>query len=271
MRLIGNDIKEAEKTMDMYITDSVRNVMEHPSCPGFIQALKNAQISNEDAEKLWRILIAAYRKQYEALKNPQSAVAAVPAFQEFARIAGEGTLLDTGNEELALWTGGYEMSLLAQKLGYCTLEKTIIGKILDTTKITSLWNVESKLWNEISREFVDRYTKKVVHIYFRTLDELSVLLRQEVPQLEAKKTVIHWHPIYNNGLTGGVLNACSEVGLDGRAINIEARNQGFTDVKKAGDALQEMLRTKPYTFNMSAYKSANFNFFEPSRPPFALY
>ena len=162
------------------------------------------------------------------------------------------------------------MSQLARKLKYCTLEKTVIGSLLDTTIITSLWNLEEELWNAISRKFVEGYDKYVAHVYFRTLNDLSVLLKQEVPQLKAKKVAVHWHPIYNNGLKQKELTErLSEVGTTGDAINILSNNSGFGSLEEAGKALSDKLKTVNPQINQQAKESANSRFLKPNQPPFA--
>lgn len=265
-----NRISNARSTMDCFITTAARNLEEHPSCSFFVGKLENL-IGSDTAVELWKLMLEGFREIYRApaLANsgPQT------KFDIFAEQAAGAGLLDTGGEQLALWSGGFDMSMIAQNLGHCTLEKTTLGALLDATEITSLWNLEAKLWNAISRTFVNSYTGTVAHIYFRTVDEASVLLRQEVPALNAKFPGIHifWHPIYYNRLTAkDVYIKYSEVGRNGEAVNIEFTNRGFDDKDFAVKALQEKLHALADPHD-PALKSANSPSFNPNRAPFAFY
>lgn len=263
-------ILNAQSTMDPFITDPTKDSKKHPSFLVFVKELET-HIGADAAAALWKLLLEGFQ---EIKSAPDPADARYHTkFNAFAKEAACKNLLDTKGEELALWSGGFDMSIIAQNLGHCTLEKTILGRLLDTTEITSLWNLEAKLWNAISKEFVDSYHGTVAHIYFRTVDEASVLLRQEVPALEGKIPKVHifWHPIYRNGLkSGGVCTQYSEVGILNNAINIDSKNRGFECKEKACEALQEKLRVTGLK-DKRAIEAANSPLFQPNRAPFALY
>lgn len=265
MRLTKNeDIENAKRTMDVYISGAKEDYINHPSYSQFLAAMGSG-FDATTAKNLWTLLMEGLREKYECETEDK--------LESFAAEAGANELLSTGTDELALWTGGFDMSRIAQLLGYCTLEKTIMGKALDTIAITSLWSCECKMWNALSRQFVKGYHKDKAHIYFRIMDETSVLEKQEVPQLrEQECNKIYWHPVYYNGSkASGLLNQYSEVGIDGRAINISDKNAGFSDQKKAGEALQEKIRAYPFKYNEKSFLHANSSFFDPKRVPFALY
>lgn len=256
--------------MDCFITSPTRNPKEHPSFSAFVGGLAQS-IGADTAAELWKLLIEGFQ-EINSAPDPADTHYHTK-FNAFAQESAHLKLLDTRGEQLALWSGGFDMSSIAQKLGHCTLEKTILGRLLDTTEITSLWNLEAKLWNAISQTFVNSYTGTEAHIYFQTVDEASVLLRQEVPALREKLPSIHifWHPIYQNRLISeDVCNRYSEVGINGRAINIDNKNRGFDKEENACEALQEMLRVAGLT-NSKASQSANSPLFNPNRAPFALY
>lgn len=189
MRLKKTDEDNAKKTMDIYITNENSDIKAHPSYRRFVDELKKAGTNEDTSEELWEMLISGFRDMHN--RGDSS------GFERFAKISAELGLLSTGKEELALWSGGFQMSILAQKFGYCTLEKTIIGKILDSTPFTSLWDAEKNLWNQISTEFINAYEGTVVHVYVQVGDDASVLSRQEIPQLKkmGKDECVHWHPI----------------------------------------------------------------------------
>ncbi len=266
MRLTDDDKKKYNiNEMDKFIYDSKRtDYHNHPSYDTFMKALQG-ECSEEQAKKLWKLLLEGLREQYNNKKSSK--------LNEFAAEAGKCGLLSTGKEHIALWTGGFDMSRIAQELGYCTLEKTTIGSILNTTPLTSLWECEAKLWNELSRVFVQTYDGNEAHIYFRIMDTNSVLERQEVPMIKLKQnTIIHWHPIYcTNPLTSIVLHKYSEVGIDGNAINIEQNNSGFIIQEMAGQALQEAIRRISINLNIKSFEHANSPWFKPDRVPFASY
>lgn len=265
MRLINQaDIDNAKITMDVFITGGRGDYTNHPSYQKFVDVLTEG-CDEATAARLWILLMEGLREKHGTGREN--------LLETFAVDTGAMGLLSTGREQLALWTGGFDMSRIAQLLGYCTLEKTIMGKALDTIAITSLWSCECKVWNVLSRKFVEGYKQNTAHIYFRIMDETSVLERQEIPQLQAQGcNRIFWHPVYYNGSQAeGLLNQFSEVGLHGDAINISERNVGFSNQEAAGKALQEKIRNCSYKYNEKSFKNANSPFFEPNRAPFAFY
>lgn len=265
MRLTDErDIERAKQTMDVFISGGEKNYVQHPSYQRFVTAVERG-CSLNIAKDLWILLLEGLREKYETQAETKLAF--------FAEEAGRNGLLSTEGEELALWCGGFDMSKIARELGHCTLEKTIIGEALDTIPITSLWGCECKMWNELSKKFVESYQGNRVHIYFRIMDETSVLERQEVPQLIRQGCeVIKWHPIYYNGsIAQGLTSRYSEVGINGQAINITEKNVGFSSQKEAGIALQEKLKQYPLKYNEMSFLHANSRFFDPNRAPFAFY
>ena len=105
-------------------------------------------------------------------------------------------LLDP-SDRLALWSGGIAISQYARKLGYCCLETTRAGEMLDSAKLynldKSLWN----LWDYLARAFVDQVRGYEVHIFVRNIDRKSTLLQVEVPHLLTmeRDLQIKWHVI----------------------------------------------------------------------------
>ena len=83
-----------------------------------------------------------------------------PEFEQFANQL-RALLIIPGGRELALWSGGIDLSIFSYEKSRCPLEQTVLGKLLNTMPITTLWNLEAPLWNITSRTFEmcirDRY------------------------------------------------------------------------------------------------------------------
>lgn len=294
MRLTGQQVEEARNSLDPYITGDDKIVVDHPSYERYKAQLVEAGKAPAVIQTSWELLIEGFRALFKSPEHQKSEAEDRSFFLDFSEYVGEQGFLDTNGKPLALWSGGFDMSRIAQRMGYCTLEATVIGKVLDSTALTSLWNLESKLWNEISREFVERYIKKyedkkqtpIVHVYFQTVDMKSVLERQELKQLSEARAEggLRFHPIY---LSGGaavrgeipddkLFSVYSEVGrgpnYDSINLNEPGKgpvNYGITWKECAQEALQEKLRQRPYCVVRRAIESANADSFNPRRAPYA--
>lgn len=207
-------------------------------------------------------------KQDKATKNYRSFLQGIvrstnPEFQLFASKL-QDLLTIPENRELALWSGGIDLSMFSYENGHCPLEQTALGGLLDALPITTLWNLEAPLWNIISRTFVKNYNRIPVHVYFRVLDNVSVLLRQELPLIQKQNpsVAIHWHPVFNYP------SGKAEVGRDGNAIT--GLGHGIDDMEAAAELLIAKLGTVSYKANKQAFERANSDYFDPTRPPFAI-
>lgn len=178
--------------------------------------------------------------------------------------------LSTGSKELALWSGGYDLSLFSSQSEKCPLEQTKLGRLLDTLPLTTEWKLEAPLWNVISRTFVMSYTGKDFHVYIRTIDTESVLLRQEIPMIKNKND--HWHIFYNNGTQfskiGYIIN--KDGSLSPKAINIDQLPNGYNR-ETAFELLRQMLHSSQYKTNKQSYDQVIGKEFPQYRAPFALY
>lgn len=180
--------------------------------------------------------------------------------------------LSTGSKELSLWSGGYDLSPFSSKLGKCPLEETKLGKLLDTLPLTTEWKLEAPLWNIVSRTFVKSYRGTDFHVYIRTIDTESVLLRQEIPMIKKMGIRDHWHIFYKNG------SEFAKVGYtrnrDGsmapHAINIDQLPSGY-DEETAFELLIQVLHNAQYTTNKHAYDQVILKEFPEYRAPFAYY
>lgn len=207
-------------------------------------------------------------KQKRANENYMSFLRGVvrstnPEFEQFANQL-RALLIIPGGRELALWSGGIDLSIFSYEKSRCPLEQTVLGKLLNTMPITTLWNLEAPLWNIISRTFVSQYGRLPVHVYFRVLDNASVLLRQELPLMQKinPSVAIHWHPVFNYPI------GMAEVGVHGEAITESGR--GIDDMKAAAELLIAKLGAASYKANREAFERANSDYFDPKRPPFAI-
>lgn len=137
-------------------------------------------------------------------------------FTRIVEIAAEHLRVPDG-KSLALWTGGIQVSRQLQKAELadklCVLESTNFGEILNTVPVTRNWIREEGLWNLISKKFVEQYEGEWVHIYFRNVNEVSILFAQELKELKKKNVKVVWHPLITlpNGELREVLNISSSV------------------------------------------------------------
>lgn len=268
---------------------------EHPAYPVFLQKYSAFCPADENhIMGVWNELIEGYRIQ---LKNAEDAlkkatnreylntVNSNPHFRNAVDIIKrDGGVRVPANEKLALWSGGYALSVAIRDMGFCTLEKTPFGNILDNLWVTWDWKREGGLWNILSAAFVEEYEPgREVHIYFRTVDEMSVLYEQELPMIMGgPERQVVFHPIYNQG------TVISEVGWikeEKRAESIVlspnncafrylSRNLGAqmssTDTEfEPYKALLDTLKRQNIKANRQVYLSYRSDKFIPGRAPFA--
>ena len=279
-----SEIKYAREHMDNFITapKDAESSLNHPSYTKFRE---QTELNESEGKKIWSMLMKSCNAVYQAQNAGASTDGSEQElFQDVVEAIAQNELLSTNGKELALWSGGFDMSLIAQEMGYCPLEVTPFGKFLNTTAITSLWKVEAKLWNALSKKFVEKYNipdvgKKAVHVFFATVDDASVLLRQEVPQLDQDKLkyVVHWHPIcWTNPHGTTIINRYSEIGIvdNGALINIAQYNRGFVNgasgmsEKAAFECWKNKLKSLNPEYTRRARVSTSLDL---NLPPFALY
>lgn len=195
------------------IDDPENKALTHPYYDEFNAAcrIKLRIVDEAKIQILWKNLLKGYNAQglrvIEAKHNADTIVDYLTIINnntifidwvnDICNICRDALTVEAG-KQLALWTGGYDVSKLAQSLGFCTLETTLLGGIMNTLRVTADWNQEEALWNILSKKFVQIY-QGVVHIYFRNVDELCVLFQQEIPMLKIKTPPIGvvWHPLVN--------------------------------------------------------------------------
>lgn len=284
-----NDFTQEQRTIISEIMERNEEACKHPFYSEFVK--KYMDFSHKDETHIrdvWNKLIEGYRIQ---LGRAQSALNTATNEEYLDTINGNEHFInavamiqrDAGlvvpeGKELALWSGGYGLSLQIRSLGMCPLEGTPFGNLLDTLKVTWEWKREGGLWNILSAAFVGGYEKgRRAHIYFRIVDEMSVLYVQELPMLmrDADRVIV-MHPIYQQG------TQTAEVGYDRSAkrvmsIGVNKENcvfaykaQEFNEsVQEAYDALTEMLGREGYAANKIVYLNYRSDKFKPGKAPFA--
>lgn len=293
MKTTERDFTQAEIKIISEIMAGNEEALNHPYYPKFKEAYaKFCPKGEAHIAAVWNKLIEGYRVQ---LANADLAMTKTtnrdylntvnnnPHFLEAVEmIRDDGGLAVPAGQELALWSGGYALSLAIRKMGYCPLEGTPFGGLLDNLKVTWEWKREGGLWNILSAAFVGGYERgKRAHVYFRTVDEMSVLYEQELPMLtQDEERVIVMHPIFQQGTD------TAEVGynFDARtAMAIEVARKSNVFAYKARDlkkgirdrgflpyvALLEMLGRQGYAANEKVYLNYRSDKFIPPQAPFA--
>jgi hypothetical protein len=176
----------------------------HPEWTIFNQEMKKYVAKESTIENLWSLLIHGIDLQVQMNKAGKKKDEN-HYYSTFTQLLAEGGLLQRmPNEELALWSGGFELSIYAQSHHYTTLEKTRAGKILDILLLYPTWEPLGPLWNTLSKIFVENAQNTTTHVFFRVHDPKSVLERQELKQIRQlacspELRTIVFHPIINRG------------------------------------------------------------------------
>lgn len=270
----------------------IQRVLAHPYYNHFKEAcITGLQIDEGSVQDLWVLLMEGYYIQQSVVDHAKDHPGTIekyldrlndnPKFEKFVDQISQLGGISTNDKDLALWTGGYAVSLKARKLGFCTLEGTVFGGILDTLPITDRWECEAALWNLLSRKFVEKYTGSTVHIYFRNVDELCVLFCQEIPMLADKSGIdVIWHPLitYPNGKLGEVGYIKSNKSF--LHIPVDNDNRVFVQSSRTllhttesflpFEALEGGLKTSSPQSNRMVYETFRSRTFCPDRPPFAV-
>lgn len=187
---------------------NVTQIGAHPEEAMFLSMMNMLGVANDDAMQIWLTLLEGF--QIQDFLNEAATIGIVGGQfftnneirednELFAQVArAVRPLLNVGNL-VGLWSGGFDLSQYAQSIGCTTLEESPFGFILDSLYLTNSWARLGPLWNIISREFVDVAISQGAefHVFLRTYDISSVLIRQEVQQIKklGLGNKIFWHPI----------------------------------------------------------------------------
>lgn len=309
MRLSDRDLNMYKnngtaKTMEASIENFETEARNHPFYGQFVKEFRNKlNIQEEQSDKLWKKLLQAYKVQGKRVPGirENNNITTIDQYMtaindnkdfkdwvdEVCSLCGNALKVPEGNE-LALWTGGYAVSKEAQDLGYCTLEKTLLGDIFNRLPVTVNWDREEALWNILSKKFVSQYKGKRVHIYFRNVDEYCVLFLQEIPMIKEKHPPIEvvWHPLITNhnqiSEVGYVRENTGFMGPNGTmqiktcAINLDKNNRLFCCKSDQIDenkipfiALAQQIRKASPVENNFTLTHFRSEIFHPDHAPFA--
>lgn len=283
-----SDFTQKQRDIISGIMERNEDACTHPFYSEFVEKYRDFSHKDEKHIKgVWNELIEGYRIQ---LGRAQSALDmdtneeyldTINGNEHFinavAMIQRDAGLAVPADKDLALWSGGYGLSIQIRRLGMCPLEGTPFGNLLDTLKVTWEWKREGGLWNILSAAFVDGYKGKRAHIYFRIIDEMSVLYVQELPMLmRDPNRIIVMHPIYQQetmteevGYDRSAKRAMS-IDIDKKSCVFAYKAQNFNEnVQEAYDALTEMLGRGSYAANKLVYLNYRSDKFIPGRAPFA--
>lgn len=307
MKIKGREFNEQEiASMEKIIDDGdTGRYTSHISYPEFVNKCRQNSMGNK-ANDLWRYLLDGFRIQKpmhekasdkikalldanpKALELPEGTYETflheITDNQFFVQVVEliEDNLKVPAGKEMALWTGGIQVSRQLQTPGLadklCVLESTGFGEVLNTVPITGTWIREEGLWNIVSRKFVEQYTGATVHIYFRNVNEVSILFAQELVELKKKKVKVVWHPLVTlpNGELREVIDvSASTAYVDVDKIHIsfagETQNDSFEKaMKDAFEAWENKIKVSSPIANSRSLKgcySHNYAFF---RPPYAV-
>lgn len=281
--------------------EKIRRMKAHPYYNHFKKScFTGFRIDEESAKDLWVLLMEGYYRQNQVVAGLAQELEQKLAegkkvtmidylnklnqnedFIEFVEQISRHRGLSTNGKELALWTGGYAVSLEVRKLGFCTLEGTVFGGILDTLPITDRWECEIALWNLLSKKFVEEYTGSTVHIYFRNVDELCVLFCQEIPMLAEKSGInVIWHPLITR--SGDKLEEVGYIKSNKTFPHISVKKDNRVFVQSSQtllhttesflpfEALEGGVKTSSPKSNRMVYETFRSRTFCPNRPPFAV-
>ncbi|MEV8565065.1 DUF4157 domain-containing protein [Streptomyces sp. NPDC051322] len=181
---------------------------EHPEWLVFQKLMQQGGFPADVIESAWQLLLGGVLEQDEL--NRQSADESIdPAerrklrasntwYRELVHLVGDHLKITTPT--LALWSGGFDVSVYAHGKGHTSLEFTRLGKVVDQLELHANWKLQAPLWNVLSTAFVERATGPV-HVFLRAYNPDSVLIAQEIPQLRTIQRLnpavtLMWHPLY---------------------------------------------------------------------------
>ncbi len=193
---------------------------DHPEWPVFQKMMKEGGFPTDVTESAWQLLLGGVAEQEEL--NQRSADKSIDSterrtirasntwYRELVNLVGDHLKINTLT--LALWSGGFDVSVYAHEKGHTSLEFSRLGKIMDQLELNADWKLQAPLWNVLSTAFVERATGPV-HVFLRAYNPDSVLIAQEIPQLRLIQRLnpavtLRWHPLYT--MPDGTIKEISE-------------------------------------------------------------
>jgi hypothetical protein len=199
----------------------------HPEWPLFRDALTklpppDKQLSGSDIESVWETVLLGIQDD-----TPEARAWTWASAVEKLR----ALLSVTPGQRMALWSGGFDVSVYADGRGFSTLEHTAAGRVFESLELYRDWAIIGELWNALSRAFVDG-AQGEVHVFMRTHDPTSVLLAQEVPGVKDHRIAIRWHVLF-----GEALADIREIDAHGELVD----DASFDDEATARAALKDFI------------------------------
>ncbi|MFE7659342.1 hypothetical protein [Streptomyces celluloflavus] len=181
---------------------------DHPEWPVFQNLMKAGGFPSDVIDSAWQLLLGGVGEQDRL--NQESADPSLGPderrahrasnswYRELVNLVGDHLRISTPT--MALWSGGFDVSVYAHAKGHTSLEFTRLGKVVDQLELHADWKLQAPLWNVLSRAFVERATGPV-HVFLRAYNPDSVLIAQEIPQLRIIQRLnpavtLRWHPLY---------------------------------------------------------------------------
>jgi hypothetical protein len=182
----------------------------HPYWRTFRDGMRQIRVAESEIITVWTLILKGVKLQRERNATNRR----YEPNEHFLEVASrmEQHLRPASFKNMALWSGGYDLSLYARSRGYETLETTRFGRVVDCCKLCSDWKAVSPLWNALSRTYVRwivaQEFKKDVHVFIRCDDPGSVLQREEIPAIvdimwvlmdEQRPIRLRWHVVWGDG------------------------------------------------------------------------
>ncbi|MFF4172733.1 hypothetical protein [Streptomyces sp. NPDC001744] len=184
------------------------NPSAHPEWALFQGLMKTAGFSQDTVEGLWQLILGGLKEQeninagWKSEKLTRAELRPLLDsngwYEQGIKMLRENKGFVTPN--MALWSGGLDVCKYAETKGYTPMEFTRAGKVLNELEYHKDWRLQGPLWNLLSKFYVSQATGPV-HIFLRSYSPESVLIGQEVPQLQQLQRFrpdveLIWHPLY---------------------------------------------------------------------------
>lgn len=250
-----SDEHEDHKETEDELSAARQLALTHPERNGFFAAMEAFIDEKHTIEHLWDLTIRGIVHQRRLNAAGLKKVVRNSRYEELAEALAPH--LQAGDRP-ALWAGGFAVSAYAQAHGYCTLEATRAGLLFDRLKLYKDFSTLGPLWNGLSRKFVASCAQREVHVFLRSFDPDSVLVRQELDELaHLRSPATRWHI-----LEGTTVADLKEIAADGTPVDEAALTD--PEVRQAYTAmLARGVRAAVLRLKQPAFRSGD----DPLPPP----
>ncbi|MEU0300647.1 DUF4157 domain-containing protein [Streptomyces sp. NPDC006175] len=204
----GHTVQRRKPSANAPTDHFAAKAQDHPEWSVFQTMMQQGGFPADVTESAWQLLLGGVSEQEDL--NQKSADASIDSaerrkirssntwYRELVNLVGDALKITTPT--LALWSGGFDVSIYAHGKGHTSLEFSRLGKIMDQLELHANWKLQAPLWNVLSTAFVERATGPV-HVFLRAYNPDSVLIAQEIPQLRLIQQLnpaveLIWHPLY---------------------------------------------------------------------------